>query len=87
MDPNWCLISEILITLHIYNSGYVINSENFPEFCSEELHNNLSFLMEIGLVDSTGNSSDKECAMPHTLTNDGEKVTEKVMDDYYAQLS
>jgi len=87
MDPNWCLISEILITLHIYNSGYVINSENFPEFCSEELRNNLSFLMEIGLVDSTGNLSDKECAMPHTLTSDGEKVTEKVMDDYYAQLS
>ena len=87
MDLNWCLISEILITLRIYDKGYVINSENFPEFCSEELDNNLSFLKEIGLVDSTGNSSDKECAIPHTLTNDGEKVTEKVMDDYYAQLS
>ena len=87
MDPNWSLISEILITMRIYDRKYVVIPENFPEYCSEELHNNLSFLREIGLVDTTSNSSNKECEIPHFLTSEGEKITEKLMDNYYAQLS
>ena len=87
MDPNWSLISEILITMRIYDKKYVVNPDNFPEYCSEELDDHLSFLKEIGLIDSTSNSSDKKCDIPHFLTNEGEKITEKLMDDYYAQLS
>lgn len=87
MDPNWSLISEILITIRIYDKKYIVNPENFPNYCSDELQDHLCFLKEIGLVDTTGNSSNKECETPHFLTNEGEKITEKLMDDYYAQLS
>jgi len=87
MDLNWPLISEILITMRIYDKKYVVNPDNFPEYCSEELHDNLCFLKEIGLVDTTSNESFDECEIPHFLTSEGERVTEKLMDGYYAQLS
>ena len=86
MDPNWTLISEILVTLRIYDKEYVISSENFPDYCSEELNDNLSFLKEIGLVNANAGSSDKDYAITHTLTRDGEKITEKIMTDYYQEL-
>ena len=86
MDPNWTLISEILVTLRIYDKEYVINCENFPDYCSEELKDNLSFLKEIGLVNASQSFSDDDYAVAHTLTSDGEKITEKIMTDYYAEL-
>ena len=87
MDLNWPLISEILITMRIYEKKYVLNQDNFPEYCREELQENLYFLKEIGLVDTTGNTSTKECGIPCFLTSEGMRVTEKLMDGYYAQLS
>ena len=87
MDPNWSLISEILITMRIYDKKYVVNPDNFPDYCNEELQDHVIFLKEIGLIDSTSNSSEKKCEIPHFLTNEGEKITEKLMDDYYAKLS
>lgn len=86
MNPNWTLISEILVTLRIYDKEYVISSENFPDYCSEELKENLSFLKEIGLVDTSVDCSDKEHGVSHILTSDGEKIIEKIMPSYYAEL-
>jgi hypothetical protein len=73
--------------MRIYDKKYVVNPENFPEYCSDELHDNLSFLKEIGLVDTTSNSSNGECEIPHFLTSEGLRITEKLMDRYYSQLS
>ena len=86
MEPNWQLISEILITLRINNNVYMINPDNFPQYDSNELICNLKFLTDIGLVNAKMSVCSGEDNISHILTSEGKKVTERLMDDYYRKL-
>ena len=85
MEPNWTLISEILITLRINNS-YTVNPCNFPHYDCQELISNLRFLTDIGLVNAKVALYNGEDSISHRLTIEGKKVTEKLMDGYYENL-
>ena len=86
MEPNWQIISEILITLRINDNVYEVNSNNFPHYDCQELISNLKFLTDIGLVNAKVAICNGEDNIWHRLTCEGEKVTEKLMDDYYEKL-
>ena len=87
MEPNWQIIGEILITLRINNNCYVIKSDNFPQYDSEELILNLQFLTDIGLVNTRPNMCRSQSdIVQHKLTFDGERITDKLMDGYYEKL-
>ncbi|MGI9534330.1 MAG: hypothetical protein ACR2NW_05225 [Thermodesulfobacteriota bacterium] len=86
MEPNWCLISEILITLRINNNIYEVNSDNFPQYDCQELISNLRFLTDIGLVHAKVAVCNGEDYISHKLTCEGQEITEKLMEDYYDKL-
>ena len=87
MEPNWQLISEILITLRINNNRYMVNPCNFPHYDCQELLTHLSFLTEIGLVNTNELSYNGDDCISHRLTFEGKQVTEKLMDGFYENLT
>ena len=86
MEPNWVLITEILIRLKINEKNFLVEPDNFPNYRDEELYVNLNFLTEIGLVDLNTSESEKGLNLCHKLTCEGEELTDKLMDEYYSHL-